>query len=164
MLVGDQHLVDEAVAQEVVVGVGQLSGFEDVEGALADLADVVAELVAAQDRQLVAGLARVLDRIVDPPELAVGGIAPADALNEPELLEVGDVAEIPSQRAEDRRVDRVELLLGERLDQEQGPLPRLLEAIGDPFAQIGLRGRRDTGRLPGRRGRERKKMGNGRVP
>ncbi len=47
-------------------------GFEDVERPLADLAHVGAELVAAQDRQLVAGLARVLDRVVEAPELAVG--------------------------------------------------------------------------------------------
>ena len=54
------------------------------------------------------------------------------------------MAEIPGERAQDRGVDRVELLLGERLDQQEGPLARLLETVGDPLAQIGLRGRRDA--------------------
>ena len=44
-------------------------------------------------------------------------LALADRLHQPELLEVGDVAEVPGERAEDRRVDAVELLVVERLDQ-----------------------------------------------
>jgi hypothetical protein len=54
------------------------------------------------------------------------------------------VAEVPGERAEDRRVDGVELLVGERLDQEEGPLPRLGEALGDGVPEIDLRGRRDS--------------------
>ena len=109
---------------------------------------VGAQLVAAQDRELVAGLARVLDRVVEAPELAVHRLAVADALDQPELLEVGDVAEVPGKRAEDRRVDGVELLVGERLDQQEGALARLGEAVGDPLTQIGLGRRRDGPRLP----------------
>ena len=117
---------------------------EHVERPRADLVHVGAQLVAAQDRQLVAGLARVLDRVVEAPQLAVHRLAAADPLHQPQLLEVGDVAEVPGERAEDRRVDGVELLVGERLDQEEGPLARLREAVGDLLAQVGLGRRRDV--------------------
>jgi hypothetical protein len=43
------------------------------------------------------------------------------------------VAEVPDQRAEDRRVDAVELLLGERLDQQEGSFARLGKPLGDRF-------------------------------
>jgi hypothetical protein len=58
-------------------------------------------------------------------------LAPADGLDQPELLEVGDVAEVPGERAEDRRVLAVELGLAQRVDQEQGAFARLGEAAGD---------------------------------
>jgi hypothetical protein len=57
------------------------------------------------------------------------------------------VAEVPGERAEDLRVDRVELLVGERLDQKQGPLACVGEAIGDPLLEIGLGGERDQDNL-----------------
>ena len=41
-------------------------------------------------------------------------LAVADRLHEPQLLEVGDVTEVPGQRAEDGRVDAVELLVVKR--------------------------------------------------
>jgi hypothetical protein len=59
------------------------------------------------------------------------------------------VAEVPGERAEDRRVNVVELLVGERLDQQQRPLARLRETIGDPMVQVGLDRARDGIRLPG---------------
>jgi hypothetical protein len=77
-------------------------------------------------------------------------LAAADPLDQPQLLEVGDVAEVPGERAEDRRVDGVELLLAERLDQQQGALARLGETVPDPLAQIGLRRRGDALRLSAR--------------
>ena len=133
-LVGEQHLVDEPFAQQRVLGVGaELDLVEHLEGALADVGEVGAQLGVAQDRQLAAGPARVLDRVVEAAELAVQRLAAADRLHQPELLEVGDVAEVPGQRAEDRRVDAVELLVVERLDQLQGAPPRLGEAFRDRF-------------------------------
>ena len=89
---------------------------------LADVGHVGAQLGVAQDRQLAARPARVLDRVVEAAEVAVQRLALADRLHQPELLEVGDVPEIPGQRAEHRRVDPVELLVVERLDQPQGAL------------------------------------------
>ena len=148
VLVREQHLVDEAVVDQRVGVAVEIDRVEHVERALADLVHVGAQVVAAQDRQLVADLARVLDRVVERAELAVHRLAVADALDQPELLEVGDVAEVPGERAEDRRVDRVELLVGERLDEPEGPLARLGEAVGDALVDVGRSGRRDVLSLP----------------
>ena len=54
VLVGEQHLVDEAAGQQRVVGGLEVEPVEDLERALAHLVEVGAELVAAQDRQLAA--------------------------------------------------------------------------------------------------------------
>jgi len=115
--------------------------------ALAHLRHVGAQLLTAKDRQLVSDLPRVFDRVVEAPELAAQRLAAADPLDQPELLEVRDVAEVPSERAEDRRVDLVELLVGERLDEEERPPPCLLQTFGGALVEIGRDGRRDSPRL-----------------
>jgi hypothetical protein len=143
VLVREQHLVDEPVSQQTIVGVGELDLGEDLECPLPDLGHVRAKLVAAKNRELVADLARVFDRVVESTELAAHRLAAADPLDEPKLLEVGDVAEVPGERAQDRRVDPVELVVGERLDQEKRPLPGLGQAFGDRIGEVGLRCRRD---------------------
>jgi hypothetical protein len=149
--VGDQHLVGEAVVENRVGWVLEIDLVEDLECPLADLVHVGAELDAAEDRQLVAPVARVLDRVVEPAEVAVQRLAVARGLDEPELLEVGDVPEVPGERAEQRRVDVVELLVVELLDEEQSPLPRFRQPLGD-LRPIGcLRRRRDRSSLAGLR-------------
>jgi hypothetical protein len=75
-------------------------------------------------------------------------LATADALNEPQLLEVGNVAEVPGKRAEDRRVDGVELLVGQRLDQPQRALASLGETVGDALIDLCWSGLRDCPSLP----------------
>ena len=141
VLVGEDQLVDEAVAEHAGRRSLEVDAVEDVQRPLAHLRHVVAQLVAAQDRQLVAGRPRVLDRVVEAAELAVHRLAPADRLDQPQLLEVGDVAEVPGQRTQDLAVDGVELLVGERLDQQQRALARLREAVSDRVLRLG-RGRR----------------------
>ena len=133
VLVGEQHLVDEAVRQQRVLGI-ELDLVEDLEGPLADPFHVGADLVGPQDRQLAADLAGLLDRVVELAQLSAEWLAPADPLDQPELLEVGDVPQVPDQRAEDRVVDPIQLLLGERLDQLEGVAACLLQAPG----QLGL--------------------------
>ena len=95
VLVREQHLVDESVAQKRFGGVVEVDLVEDLQGALADPQQVGAQLVVAQDRQRATGLARVLDRVVEAAQLAVHRLAVADRLHQPELLEVGDVARGP---------------------------------------------------------------------
>jgi hypothetical protein len=154
--VREQHLVDEAVGEQGVLRI-ELDLAEDLEGSLADLIHVGADLVGAQDRKLASDLPRLLDRVVELAQVTPQRLAPADPLDEPELLEVGDVPEIPDQRTEDRVVDPVELLVGERLDQLQGVTTRFLQPLGQLGLGIGsgtsttLRGcgyLRDRSRLP----------------
>jgi hypothetical protein len=152
VLVRDQQLVDEAPVQQRVGGVVEVEVLEHVERPRADLVHVGAELRPAQDRQLVADPAGVLDRVVETPETTVEGLAPADPLDEPELLEVRDVAEVPGERAEDRRVDPIELVVGERLDKEERPSAGLGETVRDPLLIRGVSPSRregDPNRLPG---------------
>jgi hypothetical protein len=131
--VGEQHLVDEAVVEQRILGI-QLDLREDLQGALTDPVQVGANLVCPQDRQLATDLSRLLDRVVEIPQIAAQRLTAADPLDEPELLEVGDVPEIPDQRAENRVVDAIELLVGERLDQLEGVAACLLQSPG----QLGL--------------------------
>jgi hypothetical protein len=70
VLVREDQVVDEAIEEQAVVLVVEVDRVEHVQGALADLAHVRAQFVAPQDRQLVARRARVLDRVVEAPELA----------------------------------------------------------------------------------------------
>jgi hypothetical protein len=136
VLVRQDHLVDEAVCQQRVLGI-ELDPVEDLEGPVADIRQVGADLVGAEDRKLAADLPRLLDCIVERPELPSKRLAAADSLNEPELLEVRDVPEIPDQRAEDRVVDAVQLLVAEWLDQLQSVSTRLLQTPGDLRLAIG---------------------------
>jgi len=53
------------------------------------------------------------------------------------------VAEVPDQRAEDRRVDPVELLLAQGADQLQRALTCLGEAVRDRVLGLGGGGARD---------------------
>jgi hypothetical protein len=50
-------------------------------------------------------------------ELTMQRRTAADGLDQPQLLEVGDVAEVPGERAEQRRVDPVQELVAERRDK-----------------------------------------------
>jgi hypothetical protein len=118
---GDQHLVGESLAENRVPRIVEVDRGEDLEGPLADLGHVRAQLLAAQDRKLVAPRPGVLDRVVETSEVAVERIPAAGGLDQPELFEVGDVPEVPGERAEERRMDGVELLVVELLDQQERP-------------------------------------------
>jgi hypothetical protein len=131
--VGEQHLVDETVRQQRIPGI-ELDLAEDLQGPLADLRQVGPNLVGSQDRQRAADLARLLDRVVELAEVTPEWLPAADPLDEPELLEVGDVPEVPDQWAENRVVYAVELLLRERLDQGESVTTCLLQTPG----QLGL--------------------------
>ncbi len=118
ILVGKQHLIDKAFAQQRVLDLlTQRNLTEHLECPLAHVGQVSAQLGVAQDRQLTADPARVLDCVVDAAEFAMQRLAATYPLHKPKLLEVGDVTEVPGKRAEDRRVDAVELRFLEWLDQ-----------------------------------------------
>ena len=148
MLVRDQHLVGEAGPEDRILRVVEVELVEHLERALANVLHVGAEIVAPQDREFVAVGARVLDRVVDAAEIAVQRFPAPGRLDEPQLLEVGDMAQIPRERTEQRRVDGVELLVAELLDEQESASTRLGEPLRNPLPIGCLRGRRDIASLP----------------
>jgi hypothetical protein len=159
VLVRKQHLVDESVGEQPILGI-QLDLAEHLERPLANLIHVGTHLIGAEDRQLAADLPGLLDGVIELAEVAAERLPTADSLDEPELLEVSDVPQVPDQRAEDRVVDPVELLMGERLNQLEGVPARLLQALGQFGLAVGAGTRstlsggcsclRDRSRLPSR--------------
>jgi hypothetical protein len=136
MLVREQHLVDEAVGEQGIPAV-EIDPAEHLERPLPDLLHVRPHLVGAQDRELAPDLPGLLDRVVELPEAAAERLAAADPLDQPEFLEVGDVAQVPDQGTEERVVDPVELLVREGLDQSEGVTARLVEPLGERALQLG---------------------------
>jgi hypothetical protein len=57
------------------------------------------------------------------------------------------VAEVPGERAQDVRVDGVELVVGQRGNQRKGALAGLGEALGNPLLEQCVGGSRDPKRL-----------------
>ena len=99
VLVRQDQLVDESVGEQRVLGRLQIHTVENLQGASANIVEVTAKIGPTKDREVAAGRAGVLDRIVEAAELPVERIQVADGLHEPQLLEVRDVPEIPGERA-----------------------------------------------------------------
>ena len=89
------------------------------------LGEVVDRLGAVEDRQVAADGARRLERVVHRGELGVQQRLAAVAVDEPQVLVGGDVREIPRERAHQRGVRGLHLLVGERLDHGERALARL---------------------------------------
>jgi hypothetical protein len=128
--VGEQHLVDEAVGEQAALRI-ELDLVEHLERPLPHPLHIRPDLVGAEDRQLAPDLSGLLDRVIELAEVPPERLSSADLADQPELFEVGDVAEVPDQRTEDRRVDPVELLVREWLDQLQGVASSLSEPLCD---------------------------------
>ena len=95
-------------------------------GALANRLEVAGQLVVAQVAQLAAMRARRLEGVVHLREVLAQQLGAGLAAH-PQVLERGDVAEIPGERAHQRVVDAVEVLAAHAVDEPQGALARLLE-------------------------------------
>ncbi len=110
------HLAEHAVADPALG--------EHVGGARADRRHVLPGVVRCERLDLAAHGARRLERVVQRGELGAQQLEAAVAVGEPQVLVGGDVAEVPHQRAHDRRVHALELLVVERRDQRQRSLAR----------------------------------------
>ena len=100
LLVSNDHLQDRRI-----VGA---PGCDRLERALTHLAQVIASVGGAQERQLCAARARRAD---------------------PQILERGDVAEIPRERAHQLGVHRLEDSGGERFDERERALARVPKGV-----------------------------------
>jgi hypothetical protein len=120
VLVLEQHLDDE-----------RRDGVEASEHALPHGAHVGDRLGAAQVGEIGSLRARGLGRVVDLGEVGAQQLEAGLAAN-PEVLERGDVAEVPDQRTHQRVVLAVEVGLGYRLDQGERASAGLVQQRLDP--------------------------------
>ena len=122
-LVADDHLEERAVARAGLV--------EHLERAGADRVEVVEDVGAAQERDLAARGARRLEGVVEVGEVAAQQVAAAVAMDEPEVLVGGDVAEIPVQRAHQRVLHALEILVREAGDQRKRAIAGVLQGLSE---------------------------------
>ena len=129
ILVLRHHRVDVAIAQQRIAGL-EIERLQLVQHALAHLGQDLEHLLTAGQVQGTADPPRVLERIVDAGHLAElhGAV---DVPVEPQLLEVGDVAEVPDDRAHERIVLHSEIVVRERLDQPNCPGASFAQQLGD---------------------------------
>ena len=95
---------------------------ESLEHLLADLRDVGTRVLRGQDRQRAPLGSPVCERVVQIVELAAVAVS-----EQPELLEVPDVSEIPDEWRLERRDLARQLLVREGLQQGFGSPARVLE-------------------------------------
>src|SRR5436190_12487104 len=72
----------------------------------------------------------MLERVVDTRHLSELDRS-LEIPNEPQFLEVGDVAQIPDDGTHERIMLSVEVVLAERIDEEKRPGARLVESRGN---------------------------------
>ena len=120
--------------------------------ALAYLGEVFPRLVRPEEGQVAAPGPRGLEGVVDLGQVAPDHGLAAEAVDEPEVLEGGDVPEVPDERAHQLRVHSLEVAVGDRGDQRKRSLPCLGQRSGQ---RLGLGGgdggdgHRRAGSLPG---------------
>ena len=91
--------------------------------------EVGERLVAAQVREVAALGARRLERVVDLGQLRSHQGEAAAAVREPQVLERGDVAEIPDERAHQRRVDALERAVVQVRDERERARARVAQRV-----------------------------------
>ena len=100
---------------------------EPVEDLLAHPPHVGPRVLRREDRELPALGTLVRERVVQVVEPRRGGPAAVAVPEQPELLEVADVREVPDERRLQRRDLARQLLVVQRLEQGLGSLARVLE-------------------------------------
>ena len=120
LLVLEDHLVD----------LGRAAAGEHLERALADLREVGQRLAAVEQGEVAADGARRLEGVVHRGQLRVQQRLAAVAVDEPEVLVGGDVAEVPHQWAHQRGVRGLDVGVGQRGDEVERALARLFEGAG----------------------------------
>jgi hypothetical protein len=135
VLVLDHHAVDEAVREE-----GDVLVEDDlvkvVEHPAAHALEIGERLSQLEERQLPAGAPGLGEGVVEEVQLGVGEPLAPQRGQEPLLLVVGHVRQVPDERGHERRV-----LAGERgtvqaFEQPQRSLPAQAQGLGDGVLQL----------------------------
>ena len=86
------------------------------------LVEIIARLSTIEYRELTATPAWIVKRVVKLVSCDVMGGAAVEPTQKPQLLEVGDVAHVPDNRAHDRGVLFVEVVVCQQAGHRKGPL------------------------------------------
>ena len=135
LLVLHEQLPQEAAGVEVAEAGRQVHPVEHLQRPLAHGLHVLEPLGAAKVGEAAAAGARGLGRVVDLHQVRPQRRHPRAAARDPEVLERRDVTEVPHQRAHERVVDALEILVAHRLDQPQRPLACLGQQDANPAAE-----------------------------
>jgi hypothetical protein len=130
VLVLEHHAVDEPVEDERRCAVRR-GRFEALEHRGAHAAQVSPAPLEVRKRERATRGARVFERIVHPTQTFSVRPLLRELLEEPHLLEVSDVPEIPYDRTHERVVLRAEVALRQRADEELGARAGLGEEVSD---------------------------------
>ena len=138
------------------VGRVETDRVEGVQHLAADQADVVAGLGRLEQRQRRPGRARVLEGVVDVVELGPHRLDAGRLAQQPQLLVVADVREVPHQRRHQPRVLGEQLALVEDAGgQADAAVAAALELVGDVLlerrARTASAGAVPAGRVRGHR-------------
>jgi hypothetical protein len=115
-LVLHDHAYDETVCEERIT-VAQLELRQDLQDGRPHLRDVTARVSGRQKRQVGALVARMSERVLELIGLRPDWFSSADAPQQPELLEVSDVREVPDERGLQWGDGLRQLRVGERREQ-----------------------------------------------
>jgi hypothetical protein len=129
-LVLDHHPHDETLLEQWITIVERQFRKEREHG-LADVLYIRSCGSRWQDRQPAALAACVRERVIEVVVLRREYAQSADASQEPELLEVADVSQIPDERRLQWRDLKRQLFVRERLQQILRPLSRVLEGYDE---------------------------------
>ena len=127
LLVAQHHLVDEAVREQGAAGSLRSAPSSRLERALAHRLHVAQGVLDAQVGQRAALVARRRERVVHGAQVAAQRRAAVRVLHQPQVLEGGDVTEVPRDRAHQRVVHPVQRLFGDSVDQQQRARAGLLQ-------------------------------------
>jgi hypothetical protein len=121
LLVADDEFMDIARA-----AIGRY-----LEYPLAHLGEIFARLRTSQERQFPAAGSRGLKRVVHLGQVLAQQRQTAEAMGQPQVLKRGDVPQIPDQRAHQRGMNLLKILVRDRRDEIDCPLPGLSERVDD---------------------------------
>ena len=128
-LVLGHHPIDEAAAQQRIVA-RRINAREHGESRLPHFAQILERRGRRRQGELGAGGARVLEGVVKAVTVRTK-LAVTHGAHQPELLEVGDVSEVPDDRAEEITDLATQVILGQGLGELQCQAARPFELLGD---------------------------------
>ena len=135
VLVLDDHPVDEPVREERVRAI-ELDPVEDRERPRADGVHVRPRLGRTKERERRPLAPRVEESVVEVGVAGVHRLDAAELLDEPPLLEVADVREVPDERRHERRVLADLVVLGHGGEKRERSLSCRLERGADRRLQV----------------------------